>query len=158
YLREREVICRQEGQWLLAQALPDLRRELPESVRGMIQRKTDQLGEEDRLLLKAASVQGAEFDSAVLARIVGREAADVDERLEVLERVHGLVRLVQERTYPDGTFTLRYAFVHGLYQNALDAALQPTRKALWSRAAAEALLKYYGEQDKTVAGELALLF
>ena len=54
--------------WTLAQALPDIERELPESVRGMIERKIAQLSEEDRTLLTAASVQGYEFDSAVVAQ------------------------------------------------------------------------------------------
>ena len=34
----------------------------------------------------AASVQGPEFDSAVVAELLGREAADVEERLDALER------------------------------------------------------------------------
>src|SRR5262249_23949204 len=36
--------------------------------------------------------------------------------------------------------------------------LQPTRKAKWSAAAAQALLAHHGEQTAAVAGELALLF
>ena len=106
----------------------------------------------------AASVQGPEFDSAVVAQVLGREAADVEERLDVLERVHVLVRLVREQTFPDGTLTLRYGFVHVLYQNALYAALQPTRKAAWSAAAARALLGHYGEKSAGLAAELAMLF
>ena len=138
--------------------MPDLQRELPESVRGMIQRKVDQLSTADRHLLMAASVQGPEFDSAVVARLLGREPADVEERLEVLERVHYLVRLVREQAFPDGTLTVRYGFVHVLYQNALYAALQPTRKAAWSAAAARALLGHYGEKSAGLAAELAMLF
>ena len=37
-----------------------------------------------------------------MAQVLGREAADVEERLDVLERVHVLVRLVREQTFPDG--------------------------------------------------------
>jgi len=46
-------------------------------------------------------------------------------RDDVLERVHFMVRLIREQTFPDRTLTLRYGFVHVLYQNALYAALQP---------------------------------
>jgi predicted ATPase len=158
YLRDRGVIVEDHGRWALVRALPDLQRELPESVRSMIQRKVDQVSTADRHLLMAASVQGPEFDSAVVARVLGREAADVEERLEVLERVHALVRLAGERAFPDGTLTVRYGFVHGLYQNALYAALQPTRKAAWSAAAARTLLNHYGEKSAEIAAELALLF
>jgi predicted ATPase len=158
YLRDCGVIVEEQGHWALVRAVPDLQRELPESVRGMIQRKVDQLGEADRHLLMAASVQGPEFDSAVVARLLGREPADVEERLEVLERVHVMVRLVREQTFPDRTLTLRYGFVHVLYQNALYAAIQPTRKASWSAAAAVALLAHYGDKTSGLAAELAMLF
>src|SRR5262249_61519185 len=127
YLRDREILVDNGDRWTLAQAVPDFQRELPESVRSMIRRKMDQLSEADRTLLKAASVQGPEFDSAVVARLLGREAADVEERLEALARVHAVVRLVRVQEFPDRTLTLRYGFVHGLYQNTLYASLQPTR-------------------------------
>jgi predicted ATPase len=158
YLRDRGVIVQDQGCWALVRAVPDLERELPESVRGMIQRKVDQLSTADRHLLMAASVQGPEFDSAVVARVLGRETVDVEERLDVLDRVHVIVRLVREQTFPDRTLTLRYGFVHVLYQNALYAALQPTRKAAWSAAAARALLGHYGEKSAGLAAELAMLF
>jgi predicted ATPase len=156
-LRDRGVIVRDHDCWALVRAVPDLERELPESVRSMIQRKIDQLSKSDRRLLMAASVQGPEFDSAVAARILDREASDVEERLDVLEKVHALVRLIRHQSFPEGTLSLRYRFVHVLYQNALYASLLPTRKALWSAAAAQALLDYHGDKDTTVAGELALL-
>jgi predicted ATPase/predicted Ser/Thr protein kinase len=158
YLRDRGVIVQDGGAWALARAAPDLHGELPQSIRGMIERKVGQLSTADRHLLMAASVQGPEFDSAVVARVLGREAADVEERLEVLECVHVLVRRIREQAFPDGTLTLRYGFVHVLYQNALYAALQPTRKAAWSAAAAGALLDHYGEKSAGLAAELAVLF
>ena len=158
YLRDRGVIVQDQGRWALVRAVPDFERELPESVRSMIQRKMDQLSTADRQLLMAASVQGPEFDSAVVAQVLGREPADVEERLEVLERVHVLVRRIREQAFPDRTLTVRYGFVHVLYQNALYAALQPTRKAAWSAAAARALLSHYGEKSAGLAAELALLF
>jgi predicted ATPase len=158
YLRDRGVIVQDSGAWALVRAVPDLHHELPESVRSMIQKKTEQLSTADRHLLMAASVQGPEFDSAVVAGVLGREAADVEERLEVLERVHVMVRLVREQMFPNRTLTLRYRFVHALYQNALYASLQPTRKAAWSKAAAQALLGHYEDKGAAVAAELALLF
>jgi predicted ATPase len=158
YLRDRGVIIEDHGRWALVRAVPDLLRELPESVRSMIQRKVDHLSELDRQLLMAASVQGPQFESSVVAHLVGRQAADVEERLDVLERVHALVRFVKEQTFPDGTVTARYAFVHVLYQNALYAELAPSRKAKWSGEAAHALLDHYGEKIAGLAAELAMLF
>src|SRR5206468_6559359 len=83
YLRDRGVIVQDQGRWALVRAVPDFQRELPESVRAMIQRKVAQLSPADRQLLMAASVQGPEFDSAVVARLLECEAAEVEERLEI---------------------------------------------------------------------------
>jgi hypothetical protein len=158
YLRDRGALVPELGGWALARSVTDVLGELPESVRGMIQRKVERLSAKDRRLLMAASVQGSEFDSAVVAGVLGRESAEVEERLDFLDRVHGLVRLVREHEFPDRTLTLRYGFVHVLYQNALYAALRPTRKAAWSAAAARALLNHHGPKSAAVATDLALLW
>jgi predicted ATPase len=157
-LRLRRVISEEHGHWTLGEGLSAIDRELPESVRSMIQRRIDQLADEDRRLLSAASVQGYEFDSAVVAKTLEREAGEMEERLDVLDRVHGFVTRVAEREFPNRTLTVRYRFVHVLYQNALYGSLMPTRRASLSRAAAEALLGYYSDQSGTIANELAALF
>ncbi len=158
YLRDSGVIVQDNGHWTLAQAVTNLEQRFPESVRGMIQRKIDQLSTADRYLLMAASIQGPEFDSAVVAQLLEREPADIEERLDVLERVHFLVKLLREEVFPDGTIAVRYGFVHALYQNALYAAVPPTRKAAWSAAAANSLLTHYGDAASSLAAELAMLF
>jgi len=158
YLCDRGVIARQQDSWVLAQALPVLERDLPESVRGMIERKIGQLSEEDRRLLVAASVQGYQFDSAVLARALGADQAQVEEQLDTLERVHAFVQCVADEELPDRTLTLRYRFVHVLYHSALEAMLRPTRRVALSRAIADALVAHYGDQRGRVASVLASLF
>jgi predicted ATPase len=158
YLCDRGVLVATGGRWALAGEVPDLQRELPLSVRSLIQRKVEQLEPPDHGLLVAASVQGHEFDASVVARAVGRDAAEVEEGLEVLDRVHAFVRRLREHTFPDGTLTVRYGFVHLLYQNAFYAALQPARRVGLSAAVAEALLGHHRGQGAAVAAELALLF
>ena len=158
YLRDRGVIATESGCWDLAKPLPDLERDLPESVRAMIQRKLEQLGEEDRRLLVGASVQGYEFDSTLVAKALDLDPADVEEQLESLDRVYALVRLVGEREFPGRLPSLRYRFVHVLYQNTLYASIKPTRRAQLSAAVAEAMIALYGKQSANVASELAFLF
>src|SRR5213592_149935 len=157
YLRAKQVIVPDNGGWKLAGSLPDLERELPESARSMIERKIEQLNEDDRQLLIAAGVQGYEFDSTIVTQVVRGAADRIEERLDALDRIHGLVRPLRERAFPDGTPTVRYRFVHVLYQNALYARLAPTRRATLSRDVAEALLGHYGDRSAEVAAELALL-
>jgi predicted ATPase len=158
YLRTRGVVANMDGRWVLAQSVPAIEHELPESIRGMIQRKIEQLGEPDRRLLAAASVQGYEFDSAVIASLASTDSADVEERLETLEHVYGFVRRAREYELPDGTLNVRYRFVHVLYQNALYAGLTPTRRVSLSARAAQALLDRHRDRSQEIAAELALLF
>jgi predicted ATPase len=165
YLRDRGVLALQPSPqdagapgWMLAQPLPDIERELPESVRGMIEHKIAQLSEDDRKLLVAASVQGSEFDSAVVAQALQLDAGDVEEQLEKLERVFAFVKLVRESEFPNRTLTLKYRFVHLLYQNELYATLRATRRATMSGAVAQALLAFYGQHAAQIASELAHLF
>jgi predicted ATPase len=124
----------------------------------MIQRKIEQVDETDRRLLVAASVQGHEFDSAVLAEASQMDAADVEERLERLERVYVFVRRAGESEFPDGSLTLNYRFVHVLYQNALYDSLQPTRRAALCGRVARALVARHGDEVAAVAARVAVLF
>lgn len=158
YLRERGAIAETEGQWALVQEFPYLWLELPESVRSMIQQKLELLSEDDRRLLMAASVQGHEFDSTVLAGALQRETAEVEERLQALEQIHGLVRQSGEHEFPDRLLTLRYAFVHVLYQQALYSNLSPSRRAALTVALARAIESHHGEGNPVVAAELAYLY
>jgi serine/threonine protein kinase len=158
YLCERGVLAQVNGHWAVAKELPDFNQDLPESIRGMVERKIDQLHEQDRRLLAAASVQGYEFDSAVVAEALEWNAADCEERLQALERVHGMVKLVREQELPDRTLNQRYRFVHALYQSALHKGLSPSRRAGFGLALADSLARHQKADCTQFAGELACLY
>ena len=158
YLRDTGGIAQQDGTWLLVRTLSDVPRDLPESVRGMIARKIEQIDEHDRRLLLAASVQGHEFDSTIVAEAIAMDPAEVEERLESLERVQAFVRRGEEFEFADGTLTLKYQFVHVLYQNVLYASLQPTRRAALSGSIVTAVATHYGNDAPDIAGKLAVLY
>jgi serine/threonine protein kinase/tetratricopeptide (TPR) repeat protein len=157
YLRNTGGIVEDTGRWVLANALADVPRGLPESVRSMIERKIEQVDEHDRRLLLTASVQGHQFDSMIVAEAADIDPVEVEERLERLERVHAFVKRGDEQEFPDHTLTLTYQFVHVLYQNMLYASLQPTRRKALSGRVAESLLRHYGDLSSTIAGQLAVL-
>jgi tetratricopeptide (TPR) repeat protein len=158
YLGALGVIAEADGQWTLARSVPDIVRELPQSVRSMIERKIDQLGESDRRLLSVASVQGYEFDSGVVAAVLGVDAADVEDQLVTLERVYVFVKRVQEVELPDRALTVRYRFVHVLYQNALHGALTASRRVSYSAKVAQQLELHYGARVAEIASEIAVLY
>jgi predicted ATPase len=117
---------------------------LGDSIRNLIQAKLDRLDDTHRQLLVTASVQGREFDSAVLAKSMRMDAGDVEESLHELDEVHGLIHRIREDELPDGKFTVRYRFIYALYQEACYESLAPTRRASLNASLAEAFLAYYG--------------
>jgi tetratricopeptide (TPR) repeat protein/predicted Ser/Thr protein kinase len=158
HLRDRQMIVQLNSHWELAQSIAEVEDELPESVKSMIDRKLDQLENTDRQLLAAASVQGYQFDAAVVAGALEIEPLEVEDRLEALDRVHALVRRLGEREFADTTLTSRYRFVHALYQAALHSSLNPVKRAALSRAVGQTLVRMHREETKRIAGEVAFLF
>jgi len=157
-LKDRQVIAQQDGTWILRVPLEGRELALPVSVRSMISRQREKLSANEQQLLAAASVQGYDFDSAVLAESLGLELAEVEERLTVLERVHGLVRNAGETEFPDRTASTHYRFVHILYQNSSYEALPPARRRILSAKIAEALARHSGSEAARIAAQLAVLY
>jgi predicted ATPase len=158
YLRDTGGIVEDGGTWVVARGVPEVPKDLPQSVRGMIERKIEQIDEMDRRLLLAASVQGHEFDSATVADAAEMTPGEVEDRLETLERVHVLVRRGEEDELPDRTLTVRCRFVHVLYQNVLFASLQPSRRARLAGNVARAIVARHGDDSSAIAGRLAVLY
>ena len=157
-LRDRQIISVQEGHWVLRTSLDSAELALPASIRSMIDRKRAKLSEEHQRLLSAASVQGYEFDSAVLADVLGLDIGEVEERLAVLEQIHRLVAVAGETDFPDGTASSHYRFVHILYQNSFFNQLTPARRRTLSIAVATALERRYGTEAHGIASQLAVLY
>jgi DNA-binding winged helix-turn-helix (wHTH) protein/tetratricopeptide (TPR) repeat protein len=158
HLRDCQTLTLSSGRWELARPPAELEQELPVSVHSMIQRRIDQLDDEDRELLAAASLQGQEFDSTLVAEALGKDPAAGERRLQVLDRAQFFVRLLQTKELPDSTASLRYGFTHALYQNALYESLTPHQRISLSRKLAEALLRRYGPKATLVAAEIGHLF
>jgi DNA-binding winged helix-turn-helix (wHTH) protein/predicted ATPase len=132
--------------------------DVPDSLRGLIERMLQAFDPALRQLLAIAAVQGYEFDSATLARVGGRAAADVEDLLRSAEHVHAFVAIIDERELPDGTVSLTYRFVHVLYQEALYASITPSRRIAWATHIAEALVVSHTGRTDAIAGQLAMLF
>lgn len=160
HLRNKELIVKSDerGMWVLAQSVPDVTRDLPQSVQSMIEMKIAQVCAREREVLTAAAAQGYEFGSAAVARALHAENLEVEDILESLSRVHGFVKRISEEELPDGTVSMRCRFVHVLYQNALYSALTPTRRTVLSLSLASALEAFYGDKRAAIAPQLAFLY
>jgi predicted ATPase len=158
YMKDSAAIRQEEDFWVLAANIDEVTEGLPGSVRSVIERNMGRIDEADRRLLSAASVQGYIFDSAVLARVLDSEAADIEERLDKLEHVYTLVKMLHEQDMPDGTVSSRYSFGHILYHDHFLTNLKPSRRVEWASATAHALSSFHEPHQREVAAELAHLF
>ena len=155
-LRRRQLVRQQDGRWVIEGDLSTLEDELPRSVMSLIQRKLEALDDGDRRLLTAASVQGLDFDSAIVALALGQAEHEVEDRLERLEREHALVRFVDEYECPDRSLTLRYRFAHHLYHNTISDSLRITRRVALSKVIADGLIaRLAGKADN--AADIAVI-
>lgn len=155
-LKERGAIAAEDDSWTVTLPLSEIARELPLSIRSLLDRTIGRLDPADRQILATGSIQGVEFDSAVVATALDLPAEDVEERLAHLAQVHNIIRPVAAHDDAQAS-NERYAFVHVLYHEALHRSLVASRKAALSGAVASALSALHPDQPH-LAHQLALLF
>jgi tetratricopeptide (TPR) repeat protein len=158
FLVDKRILIDRAGHWQLDRDIAEIRNVIPAGTESMIRLHIEQFSEADRRLLQCAAVQGVEFDSAVISLALSMDPGEVEERLQTLDRVHRFTYLVEEREFPDRTFSVRYRFVHVFYQNALYAGLGPTRRAALCLAVAQSMVTLAGDTGPAVSAEVALLF
>lgn len=158
YLAARGLIEEDAGRWSLRGDLRMVEAAAPASLRALIDRQLDRVGEEDRALLRAASIAGAEFADLALAHALSLDPEQVSARCESLARRGAFLRFVRDEDWPDGSATRRYAFIHALYADVLYEASPPSRRVRLHRAVAERLERGYGQRASQIAAELATHF
>jgi predicted ATPase len=113
-LAERGDIVRTSGAWKLKQPLEQMELDVPVTVRSMIEKKVGLLNDGQRQALQYASVEGEVFTSTVLAVLLEADELDLEERLDVLGKLHRLIHAEGEEELPDGSVATVYRFTHAL--------------------------------------------
>jgi DNA-binding winged helix-turn-helix (wHTH) protein/tetratricopeptide (TPR) repeat protein len=152
---EHGALAQHEAGWRLSCSLPELSPGVPDTVRALIENKLTSLDEADRRALAFASAIGVEFDSSMLALVVGEDEVTLEERLDRLARTHHLVEPLGEGKLPDGGIHVRYRFAHVLYRNVLHEGLARKRRMALHAAVAAALLDRHAGDGKRIAAQLA---
>ncbi|HWH94907.1 MAG TPA: AAA family ATPase, partial [Baekduia sp.] len=110
---------------------------VPGSVRDVLERRLQRLGDEVREPLAAAAVIGQEFDLELVGRMVDE---DVDTVIEAVDAAADAALVIAPRHPGD-----RYAFAHGLIVTTLYEGLGPGRRARMHHRAATALEELCGD-------------
>jgi class 3 adenylate cyclase/tetratricopeptide (TPR) repeat protein len=138
------IVLGADGRWALTGELEELG--LPSSVRDVVGRRVERLGDEALRVLCLAAVIGREFDVDLLATL-----ADIgeDPLLDLLDAGVSAAVLVESDT-PD-----RYRFAHALTQHSLYDELSPTRRQRAHQRIAETLETEATTEDAASLAELA---
>ena len=121
---------------------------LPESVREVIERRVERLGEQSLEALRLAAVIGREFDLELLTAVVELDETRLLDELEAAVAAS----LLAESSDEIG----RFRFAHALVNQTLYDGLGATRRARMHQRVAEALEQLYGANPAEHLGELAL--
>ena len=138
------IVLGDDGRWTVADNLDEIG--LPTSVRDVVGRRVERLGEEALRVLCLAAVIGREFDVSVLAAL-----ADVDEDslLDLLDSAVTAAVLVESGVGSG------YRFAHTLIQHSLYDELSPTRRQRAHQRIAETLERQATIEDAATLAELA---
>ncbi len=138
------VFDEDSGRWSIDRAQGTA---MPESVRDVIDRRVERLGESARELLTTAAVIGRSFDVDLLSRLVDVSEAGVLDQLEAAVAAS----VLSESTDDVG----RFSFAHALINEALYEALGPTRRSRMHLRVALELEELCGADPGDRVGELA---
>ncbi|HKP90608.1 MAG TPA: AAA family ATPase, partial [Thermoleophilaceae bacterium] len=120
---------------------------LPESVKDLLLRRLERLGDDCRRALAVAAVAGVEFDLAVVARVLDEPEDTLLDLFETALSGHVLAE--------DATTVGRYRFAHPLIRETIYGDLSATRRAMVHRRIGEALEGLFADSLAEHAGALA---
>lgn len=132
--------------------------DVPENLRHLIEQQLAQVSSEDQQLLEAASVVGASFALTAVAAGSGQTVEAIEARCEALARRGQFVRAGELETWPDGTVTARYHFLHALYREVLYNRVSPGRRMRLHRHIGACKELGHGAQAEEIAAVLAVHF
>lgn len=146
HLAEEGKLFDDAGGWL--EDLRVERLQVPESVRLVLGRRLDRLGEDARRVLTTAAVIGRIFSLGLLEDLESRQADGVLNAIEEAEQAHLVV------PEPDGRDP-RYRFVHELVRQTLAESVSlPRRQRLHARIA-DGIERVYAGNLEMQASQLA---
>jgi predicted ATPase len=94
-------------------------RDVPNSLRPLIEQQVTQLSPAEQQVLEAASVVGSACAVAAVAAGLDAEEHVVDDACAALAQRGQFLELQGEARWPDGTRTACYRFLHSLYHDVI---------------------------------------
>jgi DNA-binding winged helix-turn-helix (wHTH) protein/tetratricopeptide (TPR) repeat protein len=131
---------------------------VPESLRRLIEQQLEQLTPDQRAMLDAASVTGSTFTAAAVAAGMAQPEERIDASCATWMREGRFIREEGMETWPDGTVTVCYSFLHALYHEVIYRQVASGARVRLHRRIGLRLEAGYGDQAPTIATTLAMHF
>lgn len=154
WLVEQDYVQLQHGEWNFQRRPADL--DVPRTAESVIEKRLLKLDPELYRLVEYASVEGDQFHSTVVARLLGIDSIALEQTFDTMAATSGIVRLLDTRTMPNGESSRLYGFSHTLIQDVLHNNLFARRRMLMHRRMGEILELIYGGDSTTIAHRLAI--
>jgi len=158
WLVEKELLRERAGGLELAREADLLAREVPESIREVLELQLSRLPEAEQRVLEAAAVAGLEFSSAAVAAGLEQEPVAVEEHCDELARRGLFLRASGVGRFPDGSLSARYTFTHGLHADVLYRRTALARRTRLHQRIGLRGEELYGARVGEIAAELAKHF
>ena len=146
-LLRQGFVAQVTGQWQLRRQGVELSHDIPDSLQQLIEQQVESVSDVAKPVLEVASVVGVQFGTA-----------SVEGQCEELVAREHILAAQGVEEWPDGTFSARYTFRHGVYQEVLYAGLSAARRVRLHRQIGERKEAGYGERAVEIAAELAVHF
>ena len=157
-LVRRGDLIEQASGWCLRWPITELATGVPDNLRQLLHRQFVRLAEGERRLLEAAAVAGTEFACASVAAALQIDVDQVEDRCAELARNGRFLRARPSLSWPDGSLSGAFGFVHALYWQAMHDQISDSRRADWQRRIGLRQEQAFGDQCAQIATELAMRF
>ncbi len=157
-LVRRRALTRDAGAWVLNGSVSALGVALPDSLRHLVHDQIERLPKDERRLIEAAAVTGADFAAAAVAAALEDDLAEVEEGCMRLAQQGRFLRAHGTATWPDGTTSATFGFLHALYGQVIGEGVPQSRRAEWQQRIGLRQELAHGDQCGPIAAELAMRF
>src|SRR5215510_58372 len=158
HLSQNGVLSQADGSWRLTTTLEEVDPGVPDTLRQMLELQLQHLSEDERQLLRCASVAGEHFSAWSIATMMERGPSDVEQQCATLAERQQFLKAIALRELPNGELTFDYEFRHALYREVLYRHLNPTLRVMFHRLLAEGLERLRSNAEPEAAAEIALHF
>jgi DNA-binding winged helix-turn-helix (wHTH) protein len=158
HMAKRGLVSRVGGRWQLQKPLEQIEVEVPDDLRHLIEAQLEQLSPQEQRALELASISGSSFSPRLIGPVIDIDSQRLEDLYEDLSRRHHIVKWAGTQTFPDGSATERYEFIHVLYRQVLYERQPPRRRARLHRQIGERLISIYAQRMDELVPELAYHF